>query len=266
VCDGERIRTLSNPTGIFRQRALVQVLIGRDLRARYRGTLLGFLWSLVNPLALMAIYVLVFSVYMRMEMDDYPVFLLSGLLAWYGFAGGLGDATGSVLASAGMIKNSSLAPNVFPLVSVGSQMVHFMLSLPLLVALLFLFDRGPTPALAVLPLLIGLQLVLTYGIGLILAASACRFRDILHLVPNVLMVLFFLTPILYPASMIPDRFRVLVDWNPLAYLVQAYQQVLYAGELPGLRSLAIIAGSSLVALAVGSAYFERRRPDLASEI
>ncbi len=257
---------MSNPTGIFRQRALVQVLIGRDLRARYRGTLLGFMWSLVNPLVLMAIYVLVFSVYMRMEMDDYPVFLLSGLLAWYGFAGGLGDATGSVLASAGMIKNSSLPPNVFPLVSIGSQIVHFMLSLPLLVALLVLFDRGPTPALGLLPVLIGLQLVFTYGIGLVLAASACRFRDILHLVPNVLMILFFITPILYPASMIPDRYRVLVDWNPLAHLMQAYQQVLYAGQLPELRSLAIIAGSAVVSLMVGTLYFERRRPELASEI
>lgn len=257
---------MSNPTGIFRQRALVQVLIGRDLRARYRGTVLGFLWSLVNPLILMAIYVLVFSVYLRIEMDDYPVFLLSGLMAWYGFASGLEAATGSVLASAGMIKNSSLPPSVFPLVSVGSQMVHFALSLPLLVALLYLFDRGPTPALAALPLLLLLQVILTYGFALMLSASACRFRDILHIVPNALMILFFLTPILYPASMVPDRLRFLVDWNPLAHLMQTYQQVLYVGEWPDPRSLAIVAGASFVAWAVGSLYFERRRPELASEI
>ena len=257
---------MSNPTGIFRQRALVQVLIGRDLRARYRGTVLGFLWSLVNPLILMAIYVLVFSVYLRIEMDDYPVFLLSGLMAWYGFASGLETATGSVLASAGMIKNSSLPPNVFPLVSVGSQMVHFVLSIPLLVALLYLFGRGPTPALVILPLLLLLQLMLTYGIALILSASACRFRDILHIVPNALMILFFLTPILYPASMIPERFQFLVDWNPLAHLMETYQQVLYAGEWPALRSLAIVAGTSVVVLTLGSLYFERRKPELASEI
>ena len=257
---------MSNPTGIFRQRALVQVLIGRDLRARYRGTVLGFMWSLVNPLILMAIYVLVFSVYMRMDMDDYPVFLLSGLLAWYGFAAGLEAATGSVLASAGMIKNSSLPPNVFPLVAVGSQLVHFLLSLPLLVILLILFGRAPSLSIAILPLLIVLQGVLTYGIALILSASACRFRDILHLVPNVLMILFFLTPILYSASMIPERFRALVDWNPLAHLMQSYQQILYAGQPPALHSVGIVAASALVAWVVGSLYFDRRRPELAAEI
>ena len=258
---------MSNPTSLFRHRALVQVLIARDLRARYRGSLLGFVWSFANPLFLMALYVIVFSVYLRIDMDDYAGFLLSGIIAWNALAAGLTDAAGSVIANGAILKNSSLPARLFPIVSIGSHSIHLLLSLPILVALLHLvYGRGPTPALAFLPLLVALQGLLGYGLGLILSAAACRFRDVLHLVPTLMTALFFLTPILYPSSMIPEPYRVFSDWSPLARLFESYQRVLYEGVMPEPIALGVVAGASAITLLLGLLYFEWRKHEFAAEI
>src|SRR6478672_561630 len=117
---------------IYRHRTLAEILVARELKARYRGTLLGFLWSFANPLLMMSIYVLVFSVYMRMDVPNYPAFLMSGLLPWVAFNGGLADGMNSLISNGGIIKKVYLPTEVFPFVAVTSALMHFLFSLPVL--------------------------------------------------------------------------------------------------------------------------------------
>lgn len=251
---------------IYRHRVLLQVLIARDLKARYRGTFLGFLWSFLSPLMMMATYFLVFSVYLRIEMENYAGFLLTGLLAWNCFSAGLLDATNSLVANSSMIRNVSVPSQLFPIVAIGSHTVHFLLSLPILLAILALTGVRLTPAVFLLPVLVVLQSALACGFAFVLSAATVRFRDVAHLVPNVLTMLFFATPILYPIGLVPEQVRPILAFNPLSAMTVSYQQVLFWGSLPSPTSLAILVGAAATALALGLAYFDWCKDEFSSAI
>jgi lipopolysaccharide transport system permease protein len=251
---------------LYRYRVLIEVLIRRELRARYRGTVLGFLWSFVNPLVLMALYVLVFSIYLRVDMPNYPAFLLSGIFPWLWFSASLNEATQAIIGNGGLIRKVYLPSEVFPLVPVGSYMVHFIASLPILFG--FLVSAGLTPSWSLLffPVVVGIQVLFTYGIALIVSSLAVQFRDLLHIVPNLLTALFFATPIFYPATMVPERYRILIDVNPLSYLVTAYQDVLFFGRMPASWRVAVLVAVTVLVLAAGVACFDARKDVFAEEV
>ncbi|MEK6684047.1 MAG: ABC transporter permease [Nitrospirota bacterium] len=251
---------------IYRYRALIQILIIRELKARYRGTFLGFLWSFVNPLVLMAIYVLVFSIYLRMDMENYPVFLLCGILPWAWFSSGLSEATLSIIGNGSLIKKVYLPSEIFPLVSIGSNMVHYLLSIPILLIFIVSFGMEPSWPLLLLPLIFLIQFVFTYSLALILSSLAVQFRDLLHIVPNFLMIWFFLTPIFYPMTLVPEKYRALVDFNPMAQLIMAYQDIFFYNRIPSIPGLAVLTGLSCVLLVIGFSLFEARKDLFAEEV
>jgi lipopolysaccharide transport system permease protein len=257
---------IEQATELYRYRVLVEVLIRRELKARYRGTVLGFLWSFVNPLILMGLYVLVFSVYLRVDMPNYPAFLLSGIFPWLWFSASLNEATYSIIGSGGLIRKVYLPSEVFPLVPVGSSMVHFLASLPIMFGVLIWAGRTPSWSLLFLPVIIALQLLFTYGIALIVSSLTVQFRDLLHIVPNFMTALFFATPIFYPTTMVPERYRILLDVNPLSYLITAYQDVLYFGRMPSPGREAALVGVTALVLAAGVACFDSRKDVFAEEV
>lgn len=253
-------------TQLYRFRALMQILVLRELKARYRGTFLGFLWSFVNPLVLMTIYVLVFSIYLRMDMENYPVFLLCGILPWAWFSSGLSEATYSIIGNGGLIKKVYLPSEIFPLVYIGSNMVHYLLSIPILLIFIVSFGMKPSWSLLLLPLIFLIQFVFTYSLSLILSSLAVQFRDLLHVVPNLLMIWFFLTPIFYPMTMVPEKYRALVDFNPMARLIMAYQDIFFYNHIPSIPSLTVLTGLSCVLLVIGFFFFEARKDLFAEEV
>jgi ABC-type polysaccharide/polyol phosphate export permease len=251
---------------LYRYRVLIEVLIRRELKARYRGTVLGFLWSFMNPLILMGLYVLVFSVYLRIDMPNYPAFLLSGIFPWLWFSASLNEATYSIIASGALIRKVYLPSEVFPLVPVGSSMMHFVASLPILFGVLAWEGVRPSWSLLFLPVIIGLQLLFTYGIALIVSSLTVQFRDLFHIVPNFLTALFFATPIFYPSAMVPERYRILLDLNPLSYLVTAYQDVMFFGRMPSAARVAILMTMTVVVLVAGVACFNSRKDLFPEEV
>jgi lipopolysaccharide transport system permease protein len=259
-------RIVERARELYRYRVLIEVLVRRDLKARYRGTALGFLWSFVNPLVLMGLYVLVFSVYLRVDMPNYPAFLLSGLFPWLWFSASLSEATLVILTSGGLIKKVYLPSEVFPLVPVGSNMVHFIASLPVLFMFLNVTGIRPSWSLVLLPILVGLQVLFTYGIALMVSSLAVQFRDLVHIIPNFLTALLFATPILYPPTMVPDGFRPLVTINPLSHLITAYQDVLFFGRMPSPGSLAALVASTCLLLAAGVWCFDARKDGFPEEV
>jgi homopolymeric O-antigen transport system permease protein len=261
---------------LYRFRALIWTLVLRELRARYRGSFLGFLWSFLNPLLLMLVYSLVFAVYLRVPMENYAIFLFTGILPWLWFSSSLGHAAGVIVGSGALVKRVLFPAEILPLVSVLSNLVNLLLSLPLLLLFLLAFGIRPGAMLAFLPLLLALQLVLTVGLALPLAALNVHLRDVEQILSNALVLLFFLSPILYPVSTVPTSLdlgnalalplRPFYFLNPIAGLVQSYQNILFFGREPHWVHLGMVAACAAVAWVGGYHIFDRLRDNLAEEV
>jgi len=227
-------------SSLYRQRGLIGVLVERELKARYRGSLLGYVWSLLNPLLLLVVYTVVFKFVIPARVDTpapYSLFLFAGLLPWLFLSGALLDAAIVLPDNGPLLRKVVCPPEVFPVVTVLSHLVHHLLALPILVAGLALVAvRGdmPFPAtIVLLPLPLVLWLVATTGLALAVAALAVHFRDVKDLLHNLLNLFFFLTPIIYTRSLVPEGIlRRVVDLNPVTPLLTVYRDVVLNGVVP----------------------------------
>jgi len=251
---------------LIRYRVLIQTLVVRDLKARYRGSTLGLLWTLLNPLLHMAIYALVFSVYIRNEMQRYPAFLLCGILPWTWFSSALFLGTTAIIEGSSMLKKVFFPPQVLPMVTVISTFINFLFSLPLLFGMLLLFGVTFGWSLLALPLIMVAQFALTLGLTLIISAVSVRYRDIPPILGHVLTFWFFLTPIIYPVSSVPERFRALVSLNPVTPFFVAYQEALLYNRLVSWQAFGVMLCLGAAALLIGVLVFERLRWSLAEEV
>ncbi len=244
----------------YRFRALLGALVGRHLAARYRGAVLGFVWSLLNPICLVGVYTLVFHYYARMpNVTNYPVFVFAGLLPWIWFSSTLLEGVNSIVSSGHLVTKSMFPAHILPSVVVITNLVHYLLALPVLFALMYLTGASFHFTLIYLPLLILLQVVLLIGLTHFFSSLNVTFRDIQHVLGNSLTLIFFLCPIIYPVSMVPQAFRFSVDWNPLALLIVEYQNCIVNGIPPSLRDLVIIFGAALFSYFIGTVtYFAKR--------
>jgi lipopolysaccharide transport system permease protein len=247
-------------------RTLVSVLVAKDLKTRYRGSVMGLLWTLLNPLLMMLVYTLVFSVYMRVPVEHYPVFAFAGLLPWIWFSTSLSQATVAVVREGHLLRKVRFPAEILPFTAVASTGVNFLLTLPLYLALALIFGVRLGWSLLWAPVLLALSFLLQYGLALALAALNVRFRDVEHLTANILSLLFFLTPILYAETWIPERFRSLALASPAAALVLSWRDILFAGRSPSGYNLAILAVSAAVAVIGGGAIFRRMSPRFAEEV
>ncbi|RMD84182.1 MAG: ABC transporter permease [Candidatus Dadabacteria bacterium] len=251
-------------TEIYNYKSLIFALTKRHLAQRYRGSLLGFLWSFINPLCLMLVYALVFKYYIRFSaVDHYAIFLFTGLLPWLWFVSSLTEGVGSIVASGHLVTKAMFPAHVLPLVAVLTNLVNFILSLPLLFVFMAFYGVDFYPTLFALPALIALQAVFTYGLGLALASLNVYYRDVQHILGNVLNFLFFLCPILYPVDVVPERLRFTLDFNPLAVFTTGYHKIILDGALPSLLSWAFLLFSSLCALVLGIAIYNKNHETFA---
>ncbi len=236
----------------------------RHLATRYRGSLLGFLWSILNPLFLMLVYLLVFRYYMRSNfVENYPIFLFCGLLPWAWTTSALMEGATSVVSSGHLITKSMFPAQLLPVVSVITTMVNFLLSLPLL--LLFMIAAGvPLHAtLLLLPVVIGIQFIFLVGVGLALGALNVLFRDVQHILSNVISLLFFLCPIVYPASVVPEKLRFTLELNPFAALTECYHSIILYGQYPSLQSVMYVISFAFLTFMIGNFIFSRYRETFA---
>jgi lipopolysaccharide transport system permease protein len=257
-------------SGIVREwierRALVDALVRRALIARYRGTSLGFLWSFVHPAILFCAYALVFGIYIRMEVEgSYPAFLCAGLLPWTWFAQAVAMGTTAVLGDAPFVRQGAFSPAVSPLVVAVSTFVNFVLSLPVLLVVLAVLGVSPTPWLGLVPLLAALQLVMCLGCALLLSALCVRYRDTIQLVQALLPILFLLTPVVYPATIVPEPWAWVLRMNPLAQLMMAWQDV-FLGRAPDPIGLLTVGVGAVTAYVVGALVLDALRDRIPEEL
>lgn len=255
-----------------RYRGLVQSLVARELKARYRGSVLGFFWSFINPLLLLLIYTFVFSVVLPgtrpAEIEPYALFLFCGILPWTWFSASLSEASGVLISSGNLIKKVLFPAEILPLVTVLANMVHFFLGLPILGAFLAYYG-APLRAgeLVWFPVIVLVQLVFTAGLALVLSALTVHFRDIRDILSNLLTFWFFATPIIYPMSQAPGMARRLLDLNPFTHLAVSYQEVLfYDGPFGHWKWLLALGAASALMFLGGYFLFDRLRDSFAEEV
>ena len=227
----------ANLAQLIRYRGLIQSLVARELKARYRGSVLGFLWSFVNPLLLLLVYWFVFTTVMPNTMagvQPYALFMFCGILPWTWFSASLTEASGSLIAGGNLIKKVMFPAEVLPIVSVLANMVHFFLGLPILILFLIIFRPPTLWHFAWFPVAVLVQLVFTTALALFVAALAVHFRDIRDILANVLLLWFFATPIIYPWFQPGlQRFKPLFNANPFTHLAVSYQEIFFFHEALG---------------------------------
>ena len=262
---------LSNLGSLLRYRGLIQSLVARELKARYRGSALGFLWSFINPLLLLSIYSFVFTTIMQNNdprTRPFAVFAFCGLLPWTWFSASLTEATSSLITGGNLIKKVLFPAEVLPIVSVLANMVHFLLGLLVLGAFMIGFRHYPNPAaLPWFPVVIAVQLVFTLGLALGLSALTVHFRDVRDLLTNVLTLWFFATPIIYPYFLpAVGRFLWLFRLNPFYHLAVSYQEILFFDRFGHARSLLLLGVLSIAVFLAGYWLFDRLRDSFAEAV
>lgn len=266
---------LRNLYELYQYRALLWALSMRELRARYRASVLGFLWTFLNPTLSMAVYGLVFGVLTENPPPRYPFFLFCGLLPWIFFSSSVLGGTTSVSDRKDLLTKVRFPAQVLPAYVVLTNLLNFVLSLPLLFALGLAFNDTPSWHLIfVVPLLL-LQTFFTLAIAYLLSALNVAFRDLQHIMANVLQLAFFLTPVLWDVRTLKgmSRFgivlsgeelqRVVVIVNPIAALMTGWRDVFFTHRVPDWQPLLVVAGITIVILWLSSAVFERRREEFA---
>ena len=266
---------LHNLAQLLRYRALIQSLVARELKARYRGSVLGFFWSFINPLTLLLIYTFVFKYVMPAAamkgLDNYPLFMFIGLLPWTWFASSLTEASGVLISGGNLIKKVLFPAEILPIVTVTANMIHFFLALPILVVFL-IYYRAPLSVgeLLCFPLVVGVQFIFTLACALILSALTVHFRDIKDILSNVLTLWFFATPIIYSYLHMPEgaqAFKRYLNLNPLTHIAISYQEILFFdGPFGHWKWLAALGVGSLVFFVAAYWVFDRLRDSFAEEV
>lgn len=258
---------------IYRARLLLVTLTARDLKARYRGSILGYFWSLANPLLLLGVYTIVFTKFFpRPDVQPYALFLFTGILPWTFFAGAVLEGVESIAANGALIKKVTFPAETLPLVVVLSHLVHFLLALPILMAALMiavLFAEVPlTLSILWFPLIALLLTLFIAGVTLSLASVAVMFRDLRDIVANLLNLGFFLTPILYSTSspFISDSIAIVLRVNPVTPYVLAFQSIFFFGAPPSTIDWVLMTLFAVVSVSAGLVIFDRLRDQLAEAI
>ena len=217
---------------IYEYRELLRNLVNRDLRTRYKGSVLGFLWTFLNPLLQLAIFSVIFSFIMRIQIDNYTAFLFVALLPWFYFATTTSMANGLIIGQASIIKKIYFPRLILPLSAAVAGLINLILSLLVAIpALLFMGCQPFTPSLAVLPVILLLQGILVLGMVMLISALNVYFRDLEHIWNVLLLGWMYFTPVLYPLSMVPAEYRNLLYINPMTALTLLYRDVLFYGQI-----------------------------------
>jgi lipopolysaccharide transport system permease protein len=238
--------------GLYRYRELLKNLVVKDLKLKYRGSALGFVWSLINPLMMIVVYTLAFSYILRIRGTGFVFYLMLGQLAWTFFATSSAMATGAIVDNAGLLKSVTFPRAILPIGTVLFNLAQYLLTIGVFLPVMLFWYRVPLSGPMVLfPVFLMLQVLFTIGVALILATATAFFRDVRHLIEVLLAVMFWTTPILYEIRQVPDRLRLPILLSPMSSFVVAYERMFFYREWPDPTIWAIACAYSLGALAIG---------------
>ncbi|MBN2207494.1 MAG: ABC transporter permease [Candidatus Aminicenantes bacterium] len=277
------LKAIENIQTLYKYRVLIQNLISRELKARYRGTVLGFLWSFINPLLLMIIYTIVFGFIIGPRDPAfgsssilYALFLFCGVLPWTWFSSSMVESANILMIQGNLIKKVLFPAEILPVVVVTSNFIHFLFGLPILLAAKILISvfvpQAPpvSPWLVMLPLVFLVQFVFSLGLGFLISSLTVHFRDIKDILSNLLTFWFSATPIIYPMSFPAIQksslFRLFLTLNPMTHIIGGYHDTRYSGQAPDWAGLGGTLLFSLLLFWFGHTVFDRLRDSFPEEV
>lgn len=252
---------------MVRYRELLKNLVLKDLKLKYRGSVFGFLWSMVNPLVMISVYTVVFTFILRVRSEGFAFFVLLGVLAWTFFANATTMSTGAIADNAGLVKSLFFPRAILPTATVLFNLAQYLLTVLVFLPLMLLFYRAPlSPQMLLFPVFLALQVIFIIGLAFMLSTAAAFFRDVRHLVEIALLVLFWTTPVVYELQVVPEQLRFPILLSPMSPYIVAYQQVFYYRQAPDATIWFLATAYALIALVAGVAAFVAVQDRLAEQI
>ncbi len=241
-------------TALFRYRTLLRKLVLKDLKLKYRGSVLGFLWSVVNPLVMIGVYSFAFRFIMDNRTEGFVFLVLLGIMAWTFFSNSAMMSTGAIADSGSLLKSVFFPRAILPIATVLFNLTQYLLMAVVFLPVMLIVFRVPLAApMLAYPVFLGLQVIFTIGVALILATGTTFFRDVRHLLEVALAVLFWTTPIVYELEQVPARFRLGVLASPLASYVVAYKDIFFYRRWPEPAVWTFAVAYAIIAFAIGAA-------------
>lgn len=251
---------------IYNYRELLKTNIKKEIRGKYKGSWLGILWTFLNPLLMLAVYAIVFPYILRVNVENYTIFMIVALIPWNFFTTAVQTGTGCVVANGNILKKVYFPREIIPISVTTSQLVNFLITCLIMFIFIIFSGVGFSIHILLLPLLILIQYILTLAINFLLSAITVFAHDVDHFVSVALTLGFYGTPIVYLSSMLPDKFQWVMKANPMAVLVEAYRSVLYYHELPNMTILGIWSILSIILVIVGYLIFKKLEKSFVEEL
>ena len=256
---------------LYEYREMIISLVRKDLRGRYKGSVLGFLWTFINPLLQLIVYTIVFSIIMNTSYEQYYLFLFVALVPWMFFSSSVTDGAASILKEKDMVKKIYFPREVLPISTVTSGFVNMILTFIVVFVVVIISGRGLNPlALLCLPVVMIVEYILCLGIALIVSSLTVYLRDLQYILGIFVMALQYLTPVMYGVDMVErssaGKWLVMMfNLNPMTPIIKIYRQIIYYGEVPALGSLLIAVAVGVVFIVVGEILFKRLQKGFAEE-
>lgn len=253
---------------LWQYRELLYFLVWRDVKVRYKQTAIGASWAILQPLLTMMIFTLIFSYLAKIPSDGvpYPIFAYAALLPWTYFSQAIGRCASSVIVNAGLITKVYFPRLIVPLAAVISPLVDFCLSLLILVGMMVWYGIVPTWGLLVVPAFLFLALLTALGVGLWLSALNVRYRDVGHTVPFLVQIWMFASPVVYPVSLVPEKWQLLYSVNPMVGVIEGFRWSVLGNAPPNWGVIAMSAFVVLALLVCGTLFFKRMEKTFADDI
>ena len=251
---------------LYAYRELLKTNVQKEIRGKYKGSFLGVLWSFLNPLLMVLVYALVFPYIMRMNVPNYLVYLITGVIPWNFFTTCITTGCNCVWINGGIIKKVYFPREILPISVVVAGLINFLISCVIVLIFTVFVGIGISIQLLWLPLIAIIQSALSLGLLFVLSAINVYVRDIEYLVAFLLNLLFYATPILYTASMFPSKVRWILYLNPMSTIVDAYRSIFYYKVMPNLASLALVGILSFIILIIGYIIFRKLEKGFAEEV
>jgi ABC-type polysaccharide/polyol phosphate export permease len=242
---------------IYHYRELLKNLVVTELKLRYRRSILGFVWTMLNPLLMMIVLTLVFSTIMRFDTKDYWVLLLSGLLPWIFFSQSISLSLMSVVSKGNLLKKVYIAKALIPLSAVLACLVNFLLSLFPLFLLMVALGHSVNETILFLPVAVVLLTLFTSGLAFLFSCLNVFFRDFTHMTEVLLSAWFYLSPVIYSLQLVPEQYRGAFYWNPMLYLIELFRAPIYEGRWPAIEVVGVATAAAFLSCVVGFGIFVR---------
>ena len=251
---------------IYDYRELLKNNVKKEIRGRYKNSILGVIWTFLNPLLQLAVYAFIFPLILKNTLDYYVIFVCVGLIPWTFFTASISQSAYTIIANGNIVKKVYFPREILPISIVTSAMVNFLISTIIIVAFCLLYGLGLTKYVIFFPIILVIQYILQLGIAFVLSACTVYFRDLEHFIQIILQVMFYATPIVFSRESIPEAFRPIINLNPMAHIINGYRDIFYYQQLPDFKSLGMLFILSIAVCIIGYFIFKKLQKGFAKEL